>query len=479
MTEPRAEPGADVSVRLAAYTAAITYESLPSTVVSTLKRILLDTLGTTLAANTLGTGSRELVDLVCTAGGTPESTVLGMGVKVPAAAAALANGNLAHALNYDDAPGEGGGHLGVTSVPAALATAEMAGDVSGKELLAALAAGTELMARLGVAIARAAEGDSESRPQPTQMPGYFSAAASAGRVLRLTPVEMHSALGLALMQASGGRQPVLEGNPAKAIYAGFSNHGGTLSAQLSKRGLRADCAVLEGEAGLFKTYYHGRYFRAALADDLGERLYLLDVGFKPWPTTAVAHPYIEAALELRGLAGFDPLAIEAIQIRGGPHIRIFCEPTATRQRPATAVEAGDSIFFGVAKALVNGTVTLADLQPAGLRQPEALQLAARMRYSVDRELGRSGILEIQLASGQRHTLWVDTALGHPSKPLSQARLVEKFLDCAQYAATPIPKQSLEAAVDAIDHLERLPDVGVLPALLHAHRSGDRFPRTSP
>jgi 2-methylcitrate dehydratase PrpD len=191
------------------------------------------------------------------------------------------------------------------------------------------------------------------------------------------------------------------------------------------------------------------------------------VGFKPWPTTAVAHPYIQAALELLDTENLDPAAIEEVHIRGGPHIRIFCEPVLTRQRPATAVEAGDSIFFGVAKALANRRVSLADLQPDGLRQPEAIHLAARMRYSVDHELGRSGILEILLASGRRHIARVGTAPGHPSRPLSDAQLVQKFLDCAQYAATPIPKQALEEAIELIDDVERLPDVGVLAALLSA------------
>jgi 2-methylcitrate dehydratase PrpD len=168
--------------------------------------------------------------------------------------ASLGNGSLAHALNYDDTTGPGGGHLGVASVPAALAAAERQAPVSGKHFLAALAAGTELMARLGLALSVGQDQRSEARPQPTQMPGYFSAAVSAGRVLGLSAAQMHSALGLALMQAAGGRQPVLEGSPAKAIYAGFANHGGLLSALLSQRDLGAQCAVFEGEAGFFKTY---------------------------------------------------------------------------------------------------------------------------------------------------------------------------------------------------------------------------------
>ena len=54
---------------------------------------------------------------------------------------------------------------------------------------------------------------------------------------------MMSALGLALMQASGNRQPVLEGTSSKAAYTAFPNHGGALSALLAQRGLEAGCAI--------------------------------------------------------------------------------------------------------------------------------------------------------------------------------------------------------------------------------------------
>lgn len=458
----------DVAVTIAEFSAELTYERLPSEVVSTLKRIILDTLGTTLAANTLGVGCKELVSVVRMAGGTQESTLIGIGEKVPAIMAALANGGMSHALNYDDTAGpRGSGHLGVTSLPAALAAAEFAGDVSGKELLAAVAAGTELMSRLGLAISGAEVGYTESKPQPTQMPGCFSAAVAASRVLGFDALGVHSALGHALMQASGGRQPVLEGRPSKAIYAAYSNQVGMLSAMLSRAGLRGDCAVFEGEAGLFKTYYQGRYVRSALDSGWGEEFHLLNVGFKPWPTTGVAHPFIDASLQLLEAHEVDPASIASVQIRGGAHSRTFCEPEETRKRPQSPVEAEDSIYFSVAKALANRRVTLGDLQPTpdGLHQPEALALTERTHLTVEEGLERSGIVEITMADGRQFSSRVDAALGHPSNPLPYDRLVEKFIDCARYASTEVPRSRLDEVVDLVDHLERVPNVAVLPGLL--------------
>jgi 2-methylcitrate dehydratase PrpD len=267
---------------------------------------------------------------------------------------------------------------------------------------------------------------------------------------------MHSAFGLALMQCAGGRQPVLEGRPAKAIYAAFCNQGGALSALLAAQGLNADCDVFLGEAGYFKTYYGGRYDRAGLVERLGKEFYLLNVGFKPWPTTGVAHPFIIAALEIRGQIG--AASIEKVHLIGGEHARTFCEPMATRARPATPVEAEDSVPFSVAKALANGRLGLADLQPGpgGLGQPEAARIAGLISYSIDPALGAAGVVEVT-AGGCQYRTRVDKA-----PPMGYEALVEKFIDCAGLAAVPV---EAEAVVRLVEGLEDVRDVEQITGLL--------------
>src|SRR5262245_50389675 len=214
--------------QLAEYAATISHDRLPAEVVPTLKALILDTLGTTLAASTLGAGCREARAVAQAIAGSPQSTVIGFGDRLSAAGAAFANGAMAHALNYD-AIGPEGAHLGVI-LAAPLAVAEMVGGVSGTEFLAALAAGAEVTARLAVAAAGGPGGTTTSRVLEGQLLGYFGAAASAGRVMGLTVSEMESALGLALMQASGTMQLVLDGDPpAKAMYAAFPSLAGVLS----------------------------------------------------------------------------------------------------------------------------------------------------------------------------------------------------------------------------------------------------------
>jgi 2-methylcitrate dehydratase PrpD len=460
-----ADAGPDFARTYAAYAAALRYEHLPTEVVAMLKRIVLDTLGTTLAANTLDEATQPLLRVARGLGGAPESTLLGLGDRVPAPLAALVNGGMAQALNYADTATDGS-HLGPTAVPAALAAAERVGGVSGPRFLAAVAAGAELQARLATARA-AAGGAAPAKPLRTQVWGYFAAAVSAGHVLGLTAPQLHSALGLALMACGGSMQVVYGGDPpAKAIYAAFPAHGGVLCALLAEQGLGAEYAqVFEGEAGLFALYHDGHFRPEVLAAGLGTDFRLLHTWFKPWPASGVTHPLVEAALVLAERQRLTEDAIARVHLRGGPEIRFCCEPTAERQRPTTAAAAANSVFYPVARALVHGHLGLADFARAALAEEGPLRLAARMTYAIENDLARAGVVEVTTTAGRQLQERVDAALGQGARPLSYARLAEKLLDCGRYAARPLTPAILEEVVARVDRLETEPDVAALAALL--------------
>jgi 2-methylcitrate dehydratase PrpD len=464
--ERDATSSSDAGAVLADYAATLTYQDLPPAVVATVKMILLDTLGVSYAASTRSPGVKELVEVAQLSGRSREGSLLGFGEAAPALFAAFANGGMAHALNYDCST-PSGCHLGATTIPAALAAAEHIGNVSGEEFLAALAAGMEVLARIGVAVTNTEYGEINTKaPKPlrVQIWGYFSAAASAGRVMNLPPNKMRSALGLALMQAAGSYQPLLEATPAK-VYMAFPNLSGLLSALLSRQGLRADFAMFEGRAGFFAMFYNGQYFRPALTDELGEKYYLLDVRFKPWPITGVAHTFIEAALSLARTHEIDPVAIERVRLTGGPRILHHCEPIPERRRPPDAASAADSIIFGVAKALTNRELTLADFTPEGLSQPGVLRLADRVEYVIDSSLGNSSIVEVSTAGGQVYAGRADSARGRSSDPLTYAEVVDKFMDCTERVVDPLPRATREQLVEQINHLESVEAVDELVALL--------------
>ena len=455
----------DLAVTWAHYASRVTYDDLPDDVRRIMRWLVLDTLSTTLAANTLGVGIPQLLSWARGAGGAPQATLIGFPDRLPAAAAAMVNGGMAHALNFDDTTAVGSGHLGPVTFPSAFAAAELREGATGKELMASIAVGAELMSRIGVALSKAESSYTEAKPQPTQMPGFFASAVSASRMLNFNALQTHSALGLAFMQASGGRQPVLDGRPAKAVYAAFSNQGGMQAALLTQHGLLGDCNVFEGAAGFFPTYYKGAFDRSSLVDGLGEEFFLKNVGIKPWPTTGVAHVFIAAAADLH--RELDPAEIQRVRISGEPHLASFCEPSQIRRNPQAPVEAEDSVLFATAKALATGDVTLADLQPTvnGLFDYQAVRIANIIEWEVDASLGRSGSVEVTLESGEVRTCRIDQAPGHRDNPLTDEQREQKFIACAQHAGSRIDEASLREVIDLVAHLEHVPDVRVLTTLL--------------
>jgi 2-methylcitrate dehydratase PrpD len=462
MATPSTNPATKEALtpQLAAFAAALAFDELPKAVVAKVKELLLDTLGTTLAATTLGAGCREAIAVMQRLGGKPESTIFGSTTKVPAPAAAFANGGLAHALNYDPI-GPEVGHVGVVCLTAPLAVAEAVACVSGREFLAGAAVAAEVTARVTAAIARTGRRPSE-KFLAGQLLGYFGAAAGAGRVFGLTADEMHSALGLALMQASGSMQIAIGGDPpAKGIYGAFPNHGGVLAAVLAKVGLGAVCDVFEGRAGLYEMLYGGDCVVSALRDDLGTKFLLMGAQIKPWPTSTEVHPFIEAALEIAA-GPIDPSRIGEVRITGPSQVRTWVEPVEIRRRPPNSPAAANSVQFAVAKALCHGEVTLADFTADGIADASALALAQRISHSFDDQV-RGGRLEVLMVDGQRVQAYVEVPLGHPSRPVPSERIVAKFRDCCRYAARPLSASQVQHLIDMVENLEAVADVSTLTA----------------
>jgi 2-methylcitrate dehydratase PrpD len=459
----------DASLALSRFASCLSLATLPEAVVSVLKRQVLDTLGVMLAASGIGEGCPEMLALVARQGGSPEATALGLPQRVPATAAAFANGALAHALDFDDLYEPGIAHVAAATVPAALAAAERrAVPVSGADFLAALAAGGEVICRLS----RATMTDGAVPTKlGSQVFGYFGAAAAAGRVLGLTAERMHSAFGLALMQTAGTMEIVhATESVGKCIYEAFSNQGGVQSALLAELGLPVAAASLEGEAGLFRAHFDGRYDRATLVDDLGEGFLLADLSFKAWPASKLTHPFVQAGLELLARnAAVRADTIDAVVVHVGPWGRAFCEPLAERARPRSSATAKNSIPFTLAKALTHGRLTLADFTEDGLHDPVAQALADRVMPHFVAELAtaagtEAGVVELRTAAGTTSAR-VDVALGHPSQPLDFDAIAAKFQECATYAKRRPSEAALKGCVDLVAGLPSVSDVRTLLSTL--------------
>ena len=457
----------DGSIVLAKYVTGVTYDALPAEVVEAAKKDILDTLGVAIAGSSVP-GGREITELVKEWQGKGESTLIMQSIRVPAPFAALVNGTMAHALDFDDAYERAVLHAGVSSVPAAFAVAERIGDVSGKALIAAVTLGIDVTCRLGDA---SNVDPSEVGFMYTSVYGFFGAAAAAGKLLNLNEEQMLNAFGIAYAQASGNFQAVVDGALTKRMQAGFASSGGLMSALMASKGLTGARESLEGQKGLFPVYLQGNYNPEALAADLGQQFAVVDLSFKPYPCCRATHPAIDAALALARDYNIAPEAVDEISVVTGEAARLICEPLEVKQNPRVFVDAQFSIPWMVATALVKGKVTIDDVTPEAITNKRVLAMASRVKPEIDDRIGSgrgTPPAEVRIKMKGTDTVYSkkeDLPKGHPNKPMNWAELCDKFRDCASHGAKALSGDHIQKVIQMITDLERVKDVGEIMKLL--------------
>jgi 2-methylcitrate dehydratase PrpD len=456
----------DASIILAEYVARTGYNDLPSEAVEASKRDILDTIGVAIAGSSVS-GGKEIMALVREWGGKEESTVVMFGERVPAPFAALVNATMAHALDFDDAHERVILHAGVTTIPAALAAAERAGRVTGKQFINAVTLGIDLICRLGEA---SNKHPAELGFMYTSLYGIFGAAVAAGKILGLSKEQLVNAIGIAYSQASGNFQCVADGALTKRMQAGFAASAGITAALLAGQGLTGAKNSFQGEKGLFKIYLRDEYSPDRLTADMGKHFGVVDLSFKPYPCCRNCHPFIDATLALTTEHNINPSDVDRIFVRCGEGARMLCEPQQIRQNPRVFIDAQFSIPWVIATALVKGKVTLDDFTPQSILNRKVLEIAAKVATEVDPEMDARGtspaFVEIKMkGSDLVYSRRDDIAKGNPAKPMSWNELCDKFIDCAAHGIKPMSANKVQKVIDLISNLEEIEDIRLLTKLL--------------
>jgi len=455
------------SATIAKHVANTVYEDLPDKAVAMTKMSFLDALGVTLAAGGLCDECSAFVEVALESGGNEESTILGFGKRVPAHMAAFANGAMAHALDFEDAHDLALVHPNAANVPAALAMAESIGQVNGKDFIAALAVGCDIVCRLGLAFK---ENPGEYGWYIPPILGSFGAAAAAGKILNLDDTGVLDAFSLTLCQSTCSAE--LRYSPhsdVRSIRDAFAANAGVLAARLAQKGIKGFDHPFEGKAGLFRLYSNGRYDGLRLIEGLGTKFEGANISFKPWPACRGTHTYIEAALHILKEHALSPDDIVDVRVIVSSFNRMLCEPDNVKKAPQAVIDAKFSIPFTVATALYYKEVGLEHFTPERLKDENVLKLAQKIRYDLDPDLGlrdaTRGFLEIRTKDNQTYAKRVDQAYGHPANPISDKDLVAKFMSCADKARAKIPTAKLDELVKRILALEETRDIRQITGLL--------------
>lgn len=449
------------------FSAALTAAALPSEVRRAVKANVLDTLACASAgSNAPGVaGVRELVEAW---GGAPQAAIWCGARRAPAHHAAWLNGMMAHARDYDDTHDAAVLHAGVSVVPAALAAAELRPEATGDDLISGIAAGLELICRLGVATTI---GIIDSGFIYSSLFGYFGATVAAARVLGFDAVQTVNALGIVYSQAAGTHQVTRDGALTKRMQPGFAAKAALVSVQLAQKDILGARNTFEGIDGLFRTYLRGNYDPAILRADLGRRFELMQLSYKPYPCCRFNHTAIDAALAARRQPDFDLSRIRRIAVGvNNQAYEAVCTPPEIRLRPKTIVQAQFSIPFTVACALLDGQVGLGHFTEDGIRRPDILALAEKVACAVDADIERDWsraisptrlLIEMENINLEER---VDYPRGHPAYPMTASDIETKLEDCLAFGAVDWPpgmSDRLREAVNGMERLDRARDIAAL------------------
>src|SRR3954465_14475224 len=283
---------------LAARASAMTYDALPEPVRALARQCVLDYYGVALAGAD-DPLAKILLDELAEAGGATQASIIGHKARLPALSAALVNGAIGHALDYDDVNLAMPGHPSVAILPGLIALAETR-QSSGRDGIASFVAGCETACRIGSALR---PGHYDLGFHATGTVGCFGAAAACARLLRLAPEATTRAPGIAGTQASGLKSQF--GTMCKPFHAGKASHNGLLAARLAARGFSSRPDMVECEQGFSLT--HGPDFNpeAALAEP-PSGFHIHANLFKYHAACYLTHGPIECARSLREEHGIAP-----------------------------------------------------------------------------------------------------------------------------------------------------------------------------
>ena len=451
-----------VSRKMAKFALGLTYEAIPETARLEAKRFLLDSVGCALAALD-HEDMQQAYRYVQGLGGHEQATVIGHGWRSNMANAALMNALLIRAMDYNDIYWKQDPSHPSDIIPAALAPAEYRG-LGGADLLVGILIAYEIEMRLCLAADPGVREVGWHHASLTQ----FTSPLVAGRMLGLNEDQIVAAVGI-----SGSSHFTLGGVVAghltnmKNTADPMATEAGVRAAMLAATGYSGPVELFEGKEGVFHVIGNVRWDPDAMLDRLGERFLITECGYKAFPTEALTHQPITAALEVMAENGIDPHGVSEVLVetttRGAD---ILSDPS--KYEPRTKETADHSLPYCIAVAVAKGNVLPSDFEQEALMDPFVWELLGKIKVVANAEIDglfpavKRAIVTITTRDGRSFTRQEDHAKGRAERPISDDELIDKFRANASHAMS---DERMDRIVEATFALEDLADVGDYMKLL--------------
>jgi len=450
-----------VSQRWAKFALGLNYENIPSVAIKEAKRFLLDSLGCAFSALN-NKDTQAAYDYIQDLGGKKQATVIGWGTKANLPQATLMNSLLIRALDYNDIYWEQDPSHPSDIIPAILSTGEFK-KKSGKEVLLGIVLVYELEMRLCKAAFPGVREIGWHHATLTQ----FVSPVVAGRILDLNEEEIVAAIGI-----SGSSHFTLGGVVAghltnmKNAADSFAVESGVRAALLASKGYTGPVEVFEGKEGLFEVLDKVKWDRDVLTKGLGEKFLINQCGYKAFPTEALTHQPITAALEIMQENNLNPKEVKEILVetttRGAD---ILSDPS--KFKPNTKETADHSLPYCIAVAVTKGNVLPSDFEEDALRDPFIWSLLDKIKVVANPEIDalfpkvKRAVVTIKTSQGE-YKKQEDFAKGQPERPLSEEELISKFKANSEKKISP---SRMEDIIKATQELENIDEIGKYMTLL--------------
>jgi 2-methylcitrate dehydratase PrpD len=454
--------------KIARFIADIGYEDIPSDAVEKAKRTALDCLAAAMAG-VAEPVSQAITGYITRLGGPPQASVFGAGLRVSVPDAALANGTIAHALDYDDC-GMKMGHPSVMVLPAVLSLGEHLG-ASGQDTLTAYILGLEVEGKVAL---HADFKLMQSRLNHQSWYGSVGAAAACAKLLRLDVAKTRMALGIAANFACG--LSANHGSMAAPMAASNACRNGVVAALLAQEGFTANPDIIEAKNGFYDTLVGPDHYDAErMAESLGNPFYILSpgIGLKKYPSCYHTHRALDGVLQLMGehrLSDKDIAEVEVGTSERAMRVLAFSEP-------ATPYQAKFSMPHCIAAVVVDHQVTLDTFTSHKVEDRGIVEARKKVHLSFPNVPIWPGLADvgpdtkfvgnpvtIRTTDGRSYSARVDIPRGDPALPLTDDELLAKYRECARSQLRP---DDIERSVGLVLGLEKVADIGTLMAILRS------------
>ena len=414
-----------ISRQISEFAVNLKYDDLPDDVLYAVKRFLYDSIGCAYGGyHTIDV--KILKDIYTEIGGSEEATLIGFGDKMPAINATLINSLMIRALDFNDIYWKQDPSHPSDLIPAALAAGEKA-NASMTDVIVAIVLAYEFEQRL---CEFAVPGVRERKWHHATMTQFVSPIV-AGKMLGLSVDQMVNAIGISACHnhtigcPTAGKLTMM-----KNTVDPMAVQSGVIAALMAQKGYIGTEAIFEGKEG-FMDAFGPDWDIAKLTDGLGENFKILECGMKAFPTEALTHTHISAALKLFREHDITYNQVENITLTT---IARACDILFDPQKyhPDSRETADHSLPYCIAAALVDHKITTQSFSEEKLRDKRIWEVIDKIRGQASLEFEamfparQPSKVVVRTVDGREFSEYLEYPKGDPREPMTTEDLENKF-----------------------------------------------------